>query len=147
MDNALRYERRDLRVRVSPVLPIFNRSMVYVVVPGTPNPKNPVQLGMLLPMGELSILEIGIGLQNRKCGSDSHLALQISQWLCRQTGYSRLPLKEEREGSSPSRAAISNNAPVDKLVIVTRFSSWNLRVQVPPGVPCGNATMETREDS
>ena len=36
---------------------LFNRSMVYVVVPGTPNPKNPVQLGMLLPLGELSILE------------------------------------------------------------------------------------------
>ena len=27
------------------------------------------------------------------------------------------------------------NAPVDKMVIVARFSSWNLRVRVPPGVP------------
>lgn len=27
------------------------------------------------------------------------------------------------------------NASVDKLAIVTRFSSWNLRVQVPPEVP------------
>ena len=58
-------------------------------------------------------------------------------WLCRQTGYSRLPLKEEPEGSSPSRAAISN-VGVDKLVIVTRFSSWNLRVRFPSPMPFMN---------
>lgn len=27
------------------------------------------------------------------------------------------------------------HGPVDKLVIVTRFSSWSLRVRVPPGLP------------
>ena len=49
---------------------------------------------------------IGIGLQNRKCGSDSHLALQRFQWLCGVKEVSP-PSQGGDAGALPARAAIS----------------------------------------
>ena len=54
---------------------------------------------------------IGIGLQNRKCGSDSHLALQQFQWLCGVKVVSP-PSQGGDAGALPARAANFNGSVV-----------------------------------
>ena len=96
-----------LLVRIRLGVPFINRSMVYVVVPGTPNPKNPVQLGMLLPRASCQYWNRHRSAKPQMWVRFPPRSPTIFQWLCRQTGYSHLPLTQEPLGSSPSRAAIS----------------------------------------
>ena len=61
--------------------------MVYVVVPGTPNPKNPVQLGMLLPFVEV-VFSKNNPVQEEVVGNQTHLPHFYGRVLDIGTGYS-----------------------------------------------------------